>query len=83
MYVHSYFETFNKIESLSGLVRPAWCVNFQASAFLKQGKYKNAEILYKEVLTRAHERDFGKVGDNNKPIWMQAEECEANKVQQV
>ena len=33
----------------------------QASAYLKQGKYKQAEILYKEVLTRAHEKEFGKV----------------------
>ena len=32
----------------------------QASAYLKQGKYKAAEQLYKEVLTRAHEREFGK-----------------------
>ena len=35
--------------------------NNLASAFLKQGKYKDAEVLYKEVLTRAHEKDFGKV----------------------
>jgi hypothetical protein len=34
---------------------------FQASAYLKQGKYKQAEALYKEVLTRAHEKEFGKV----------------------
>lgn len=33
----------------------------QASAYLKQGKYKLAEALYKEVLTRAHEKEFGKV----------------------
>lgn len=33
----------------------------QASAYLKQGKYKQAENLYKEVLTRAHEKEFGKV----------------------
>lgn len=33
----------------------------QASAYLKQGKYKQAEVLYKEVLTRAHEKEFGKV----------------------
>lgn len=96
-------------------------MNFlQASAYLKQGKYKQAESLYKDVLTRAHEKEFGKVdgkfvvkincvqqcksrtinwdknvdeemnivcftnddavlGDN-KPIWMQAEEREENKV---
>ena len=52
----------------------------QASAYLKQGKYKNAEILYKEVLTRAHEKEYGKVEGDNKPIWMQAEEREENKV---
>lgn len=34
---------------------------FKASAYLKQGKYKQAEALYKEVLTRAHEKEFGKV----------------------
>lgn len=33
----------------------------QASCFLKQGKYKEAEILYKEILTRAHEKEFGSV----------------------
>ena len=37
------------------------CSVFQASAYLKQGKYKQAEVLYKEVLTRAHEKEFGKV----------------------
>lgn len=35
--------------------------NNLASAYLKQGKYKEAEILYKQVLTRAHEREFGAV----------------------
>lgn len=34
---------------------------FQASCFLKQGKYKEAEVLYKEILTRAHEKEFGSV----------------------
>lgn len=37
--------------------------NNLASAYLKQGKYKSAEGLYKEVLTRAHEREFGKDDD--------------------
>jgi len=37
------------------------CVYFQASAYLKQGKYKHAEMLYKEILTRAHEKEFGKI----------------------
>ena len=38
--------------------------NNLASLFLKQAKYKDAEVLYKEVLTRAHEKDFGKVRSN-------------------
>lgn len=36
-------------------------VSPQASCFLKQGKYKEAEVLYKEILTRAHEKEFGSV----------------------
>ena len=35
--------------------------NNLASAYLKQGKYKEAEILYKQVLTRAHEKEFGAI----------------------
>ena len=46
-YNHSNFHYFSSIF-------------FQASAYLKQGKYRAAEQLYKEVLTRAHEREFGK-----------------------
>ncbi|ELT94835.1 hypothetical protein CAPTEDRAFT_210732 [Capitella teleta] len=57
--------------------------NNLASAYLKQGKYKQAESLYKEVLTRAHEKEFGKVNSENKPIWMQAEEREENKMEKV
>jgi len=37
------------------------CSPPQASCYLKQGKYKEAEILYKEILTRAHEKEFGSV----------------------
>uniref|UniRef100_A0A4W5PES2 Kinesin light chain n=1 Tax=Hucho hucho TaxID=62062 RepID=A0A4W5PES2_9TELE len=48
----------------------------KASCYLKQGKFKQAETLYKEILTRAHEREFGSVDDENKPIWMHAEERE-------
>lgn len=33
----------------------------QASCYLKQGKYRQAEALYKEILTRAHEKEFGSV----------------------
>ena len=35
--------------------------NNLASAYLKQGKYQEAEIIYKQVLTRAHERKFGAI----------------------
>lgn len=35
--------------------------NNLASCYLKQGKYKEAEILYKQVLTRAHEREYGAI----------------------
>uniref|UniRef100_A0A915JR16 Kinesin light chain n=1 Tax=Romanomermis culicivorax TaxID=13658 RepID=A0A915JR16_ROMCU len=52
---------------------------FLASAYLKQGKYKEAEVLYKQILTRAHEREFGAIGADNKPIWQVAEEREENK----
>ncbi|KAH7941400.1 hypothetical protein HPB49_013334 [Dermacentor silvarum] len=55
--------------------------NNLASAYLKQGKYKEAELLYKQVLTRAHEREFGCVSGDNKPIWQLAEEREENKSQ--
>lgn len=67
---------------LASSVRPrraffAWAwsrVLFQASAYLKQAKYAEAEALYKEILTRAHELEYGKITDNNKPIWMVAED---------
>ncbi|CAF88048.1 unnamed protein product, partial [Tetraodon nigroviridis] len=34
---------------------------FHASCYLKQGKYRQAEALYKEILTRANEKEFGSV----------------------
>lgn len=40
---------------------PSASSSFQASCYLKQGKFKQAETLYKEILTRAHEREFGSV----------------------
>ena len=61
--------------------------NNLASAYLKQGKYSEAELLYKQVqkanaegkdsftmfyfqvVTRAHEREFGSIDEKNKPIW--------------
>lgn len=33
----------------------------QASCYLKQGKYAEAETLYKDILTRAHVQEFGSV----------------------
>jgi pentatricopeptide repeat protein len=40
---------------------PPGPVSPQASCYLKQGKYQDAETLYKEILTRAHEKEFGSV----------------------
>jgi kinesin light chain len=67
--------------------------NNLASAYLKQGKMKEAEALYKQVfilqkltvsyctvlqvLSRAHEREFGEISENNRPIWMLADAAEA------
>lgn len=36
-------------------------MNNLASSYLKQGKYKEAEVLYKQILNRAHEREFGTI----------------------
>lgn len=43
------------VEALTG------AVSLQATCYLKQGKFKDAEVLYKEILTRAHEKEFGSV----------------------
>uniref|UniRef100_A0A914HB39 Kinesin light chain n=1 Tax=Globodera rostochiensis TaxID=31243 RepID=A0A914HB39_GLORO len=40
---------------------------------------RKAELFCKQILTRAHERQYGRVSDGNKPIWMIAEEREDNK----
>jgi chromosome condensin MukBEF MukE localization factor len=40
----------------------------QASCYLKQGKYRQAEALYKEILTLAHEKEFGSVDGESKVI---------------
>lgn len=49
-------------------------LNNLASAYLKQGKYKKAEILYKQVLEQAHEKEFGPIEGNSesreKAAWM-------------
>jgi kinesin light chain len=36
-------------------------------------------VLYKQILTRAHEREFGAIAGDNKPIWQVAEEREESK----
>ncbi|VEN33533.1 unnamed protein product [Callosobruchus maculatus] len=42
-------------------------MNNLASCYLKQGKYKEAEVLYKQILNRAHEREFGTIdGEHQK-----------------
>ena len=41
---------------------------FKASCYLKQGKFKQAETLYKEILTRAHEREFGSVDGKDSAV---------------
>lgn len=46
----------NAVEPLTFLL-----LSFQATCYLKQGKFKDAETLYKEILTRAHEKEFGSV----------------------
>jgi len=63
MHVLFSFNGFQR--AFDALLFDSWsylvCDFWQASAYLKQGKYREAEALYKEVLTRAHEREFGKV----------------------
>uniref|UniRef100_A0A3P8V5M0 Kinesin light chain n=1 Tax=Cynoglossus semilaevis TaxID=244447 RepID=A0A3P8V5M0_CYNSE len=43
--------------------------NNLASCYLKQGKYRQAEALYQEILTRAHEKEFGSVQGDGCPSW--------------
>uniref|UniRef100_A0A8C0XZ78 Kinesin light chain n=1 Tax=Cyprinus carpio carpio TaxID=630221 RepID=A0A8C0XZ78_CYPCA len=62
------------------LCRRALEIREKASCLLKQGKYKEAEVLYKEILTSAHEKEFGLVDAENKPIWMHAEKREEGEL---
>lgn len=49
-------------ETLSPSLAPVFLPSCpQASCYLKQGKYAEAETLYKEILTRAHVQEFGSV----------------------
>lgn len=41
---------------------------------MKQSKFKDAELVYKEILNVVHETLCGDIAPNNKPIWMLAEE---------
>lgn len=53
--------------------------NNLASAMYKKGDFKKADAIYKEVISRAHEKEFGKIGADNQPIWQIAEEREEIK----
>ena len=76
-----YLRALEIYESVLGPDDPnvAKTKNNLASAYLKQSKYKEAESLYKEILTLVHEREFGNINDENKPIWQLAEEREERK----
>lgn len=54
--------------------------NNLASAYLKQGKHQLAEETYKEILTVAHELEYGTISASNKTIWMLAEERQDNNL---
>lgn len=53
--------------------------NNLASALYKKSDFKRADAIYKEVINRAHEKEFGKISNDNKPIWQIAEEREEFK----
>lgn len=53
--------------------------NNLASALYKKSDFKRADAIYKEVIDRAHEKEFGKISNDNKPIWKIAEEREEIK----
>lgn len=41
----------------------------KATCYLKQGKFMDAEALYKEILTRAHEKQFGSVNSKQSRLF--------------
>lgn len=53
--------------------------NNLASTLIKKGDFKRADAIYKEIINRAHEKEFGKITEDNKPIWQIAEEREGIK----
>lgn len=55
------------LRSVSDMTKPCVCPRPQATCYLKQSKFKDAEALYKEILTRAHEKEFGSVNSESQP----------------
>ena len=49
-------------------------LNNLASSYLKQNKFHQAEMLYKQVLTQAHEKEFGTGGAEGAPYLLDAAE---------
>jgi len=48
--------------------------NNLASAYMKQNKHKQAEETYKDILSTSHIFEYGEITEDNKTIWMMAEE---------
>lgn len=77
--VHQYYSRAIDIyEKAFGLNDPVVykTKNNLASALYKKSDFKRADAIYKEVINRAHEKEFGKISEDNKPIWQIAEERE-------
>lgn len=80
--VHQYYSRAIEIyEKAFGLNDPVVykTKNNLASALYKKSDFKRADAIYKEVISRAHEKEFGKITEDNKPIWQIAEEREEIK----
>lgn len=80
--VHQYYSRAIDIyEKALGLNDPVVykTKNNLASALYKKKDYKRADAIYKEVIDRAHEKEFGKISEENKSIWQIAEEREEIK----
>lgn len=80
--VHQYYSRAIEIyEKALGLNDPVVykTKNNLASALYKKKDYKRADAIYKEVIDRAHEKEFGKISEENKSIWQIAEEREEIK----
>lgn len=77
--VHQYYsraiEIYEKAYGLNDAVVYKTKNNL-ASALYKKNDFKRADAIYKEVINRAHEKEFGKISEDNKPIWQIAEERE-------